>query len=112
MAQSGAWLLYDQALRQADREVTDTAVLLAQHREEATLGQVVLGTDGARRDLWSWLLEGSGIGLNLLFAGAYALVLLVLEPFYAAAGFAMYLNRRVELEAWDVEQEFRRAFAH
>jgi hypothetical protein len=23
----------------------------------------------------------------------------------------MYLNRRVELEAWDVEQEFRRAFA-
>jgi hypothetical protein len=22
----------------------------------------------------------------------------------------MYLNRRVELEAWDIEQEFRRAF--
>ena len=28
------------------------------------------------------------------------------------AGFAMYLNRRAELEAWDIEQEFRRAFAH
>jgi hypothetical protein len=23
----------------------------------------------------------------------------------------MYLNRRVELEAWDIEQEFRLAFA-
>jgi hypothetical protein len=34
----------------------------------------------------------------------------VLEPFYVAAGFAMYLNRRVQLEAWDIEQEFRRAF--
>jgi hypothetical protein len=42
---------------------------------------------------------------------AYALALLFLEPFYVAAGFAMYLNRRAELEAWDIEQEFRRAFA-
>jgi hypothetical protein len=42
---------------------------------------------------------------------AYALVVLFLEPFYVAAGFGMYLNRRVELEAWDIEQEFRRAFA-
>jgi hypothetical protein len=41
----------------------------------------------------------------------YAAVVLLLEPFYVAAGFAMYLNRRVELEAWDIEQEFRLAFA-
>jgi len=41
---------------------------------------------------------------------AYALVVLFLEPFYVAAGFAMYLNRRAQLEAWDIEQEFRRAF--
>jgi hypothetical protein len=27
-----------------------------------------------------------------------------------AAGFAMYLNRRAQLEAWDIEQELRRAF--
>jgi hypothetical protein len=43
---------------------------------------------------------------------AYALAVLFLEPFYVAAGFGMYLNRRAELEAWDIEQEFRRAFAH
>jgi hypothetical protein len=42
---------------------------------------------------------------------AYSSAVLLLEPFYVAAGFAMYLNRRAELEAWDIEQEFRRAFA-
>ena len=41
---------------------------------------------------------------------AYCLAVLFLEPFYVAAGFALYLNRRAELEAWDIEQEFRRAF--
>jgi len=42
---------------------------------------------------------------------AYACVVLFLEPFYVAAGFAMYLNRRAQLEAWDIEQELRRAFS-
>ena len=42
---------------------------------------------------------------------AYSAAVLFLEPFYVAAGFALYLNRRAELEAWDIEQEFRRAFA-
>jgi hypothetical protein len=41
----------------------------------------------------------------------YAVTLLFIEPFYVAAGFGMYLNRRAELEGWDIEQEFRRAFA-
>jgi hypothetical protein len=41
----------------------------------------------------------------------YAAIVCFLEPFYVAAGFGMYLNRRVELEAWDIEQEFSRAFA-
>jgi hypothetical protein len=49
----------------------------------------------------------SGFALHI----PYAIVVLFLEPFYVAAGFAMYLNRRAELEAWDIEQEFRRAFA-
>ena len=48
---------------------------------------------------------------SLLVSLAYAGIVLLLEPFYVAAGFAMYLNRRVELEAWDIEQEFRLAFA-
>lgn len=48
---------------------------------------------------------------DLLLQGAYATVVLFLEPFFVAAGFALYLNRRAELEAWDIEQEFRRAFS-
>jgi len=47
---------------------------------------------------------------QLLLYGAYAAAVLFVEPFHVAAGFAMYLNRRVELEAWDVEQDLRHAF--
>jgi hypothetical protein len=50
--------------------------------------------------------------VSFVVAAAYALAVFFLEPFYVAPGFAMYLNRRAELEAWDIEQEFRRAFAH
>jgi hypothetical protein len=50
--------------------------------------------------------------LWLPMAATYAMSVLFLEPFYVAAGFAMYLNRRAELEAWDIEQEFRRAFGN
>lgn len=32
----------------------------------------------------------------------------VVEPFYVAAGFSLYLNRRSELEGWDIEVAFRR----
>jgi hypothetical protein len=49
--------------------------------------------------------------MSFAFAATYSCVVLFVEPFYVAAGFALYLNRRVELEAWDIEQEFRRAFA-
>jgi hypothetical protein len=61
----------------------------------------------------SELLSGELTGfLSVTVSVAYALAVVFLEPFYVAAGFAMYLNRRAELEAWDIEQEFRLAFAH
>lgn len=37
----------------------------------------------------------------------YVLALTLIEPFYVAAGFALYLNRRVMLEGWDVELALR-----
>ena len=59
------------------------------------------------------LLSGELPGfLSVTLAVAYTIAVVFLEPFYVGAGFAMYLNRRAELEAWDIEQEFRRAFAH
>ena len=71
--------------------------------------------------VWFAPTEAAGDLLEVLFdptselfeasmAVAYAVVIAFLEPFYVAAGFAMYLNRRVQLEAWDIEQDFRRAF--
>jgi hypothetical protein len=35
----------------------------------------------------------------------------LVEPFLVGAGFGLYLNRRVQLEAWDVEHAFRRIAA-
>lgn len=67
--------------------------------------------DGLQGELWALYRDGESAAMQAVVALGYALVVLVLEPFYVAAGFAMYLNRRVELEAWDIEQEFRHAFA-
>jgi len=73
--------------------------------------------------LLPWLMpaDDQSSWLALLFEGgswpsgagpaAYVIAIAIVEPFFVGAGFAMYLNRRVELEAWDIEQEFRLAFA-
>ena len=39
---------------------------------------------------------------------AYVAAVMLLEPFYVAAGFALYLNRRTLLEGWDIEVALRR----
>ena len=41
-------------------------------------------------------------------AGVAYLAMSVIEPLYVACGFALYLNRRTQLEAWDIELAFRR----
>jgi hypothetical protein len=61
---------------------------------------------------WNSLGTRAVVSQSVLFGNIlYALIVCTVEPMYVAAGFAMYLNRRVELEAWDIEQEFRSAFA-
>lgn len=42
-----------------------------------------------------------------LFACAHVGALTIVEPCYVAAGFALYVNRRVQLEGWDLELAFR-----
>ncbi len=42
----------------------------------------------------------------ITLAGLAAIALVM--PFHTMAGFALYLNRRIELEAWDIEISFRR----
>jgi hypothetical protein len=48
-------------------------------------------------DFWTY---GGALG--------YAVAVLLLEPFYVAAGFGLYLNRRTLLEGWDIEVALRR----
>lgn len=65
-------------------------------------------------DLFSWseLFFGEGA------SWAYRVVILafmladtVVEPLFVASGFSLYLNRRSELEGWDMELSFRRLAA-
>jgi len=53
---------------------------------------------GDETPAWAW------VGFNLLSLVAMS----VIGPFYSGAGFGLYLNRRTQLEAWDVEIAFRR----
>jgi hypothetical protein len=52
---------------------------------------------GGEAQLWAQLLT------NALFVTAMSVV----EPMFVASGFALYLNRRTTLEAWDLELGFR-----
>jgi hypothetical protein len=61
---------------------------------------------------WSWRslldIEGNWNWLEHLTNAFYALVLVIWGPIYVSCGFALYLNRRTTLEAWDIELAFRR----
>jgi len=65
---------------------------------------------GVSVDLASMFADDVPMVMGIASFTANVIAVLLIEPFYVAAGFAMYLNRRAELEAWDIEQEFRRAF--
>lgn len=54
-------------------------------------------------------LEGVGLGwVSWLARAAWILSYSVIGPLHAVCGFALYLNRRTDLEGWDVEVAFRR----
>ncbi|MDX2504569.1 MAG: hypothetical protein QNL62_08850 [Gammaproteobacteria bacterium] len=49
-----------------------------------------------------------GFMTNALSMGLYFLVMMIVEILYVAGGFALYLNRRIILEGWDIELVFRK----
>ena len=60
--------------------------------------------------IWSWMaFEDTPAGWTFISSTLYVLVISAVEPAYVGAGFALYLNRRVELEAWDIELTLRRS---
>ena len=61
---------------------------------------------------WSnWFMGEPEGELLLLFNLFVLLAESLIEPFYVASGFALYLHRRSELEGWDIELAFRRLAA-
>ncbi|HKH43413.1 MAG TPA: hypothetical protein VKM72_01985, partial [Thermoanaerobaculia bacterium] len=67
--------------------------------EAAELTGVAASTGEPTAAFWWWM------------AAVYFLALTAIEPFYVAAGFSLYLSRRIHLEGWDVEIAFRRLAA-
>ena len=61
------------------------------------------------RDFFDALFSNEAWGYDDV--AAYAMAVLILEPFYVAGGFALYLNRRTLLEGWDLEVALRRIAA-
>lgn len=55
-----------------------------------------------------WIGPGFGPTALALLVAFTAVADTLVEPLYVAAGFSLYLNRRSDLEAWDVELGFRR----
>ncbi len=60
--------------------------------------------------VWEGMFGGAEVA-DVFTAGdflAYAAAVLLVEPLYVCAGFALYLNRRTLLEGWDLEVGLRR----
>jgi phosphotriesterase-related protein len=64
---SGINVEYDQSLRQCDLDVPPSALLMKAMIDAGFIDQIMLGTDGARRSLWSSL--GGSPGLAWLYSG-------------------------------------------
>jgi len=64
--------------------------------------------EGTVAEFWTEALFGPTPGMVAYELALYVLAICAVEPLYVAAGFALYINRRVWLEGWDVELAFRR----
>ncbi len=63
--------------------------------------------DESARAMWSMLIDEPPKWAQLLLNVLGWLATSLIEPFYVGAGFSFYLNRRTQLEAWDLELAFR-----
>ena len=45
--------------------------------------------------------------LDITDSLSYLLAIILIEPIYVAAGFMLYINQRIRLEAWDIEWRLR-----
>jgi hypothetical protein len=55
--------------------------------------------------------QNPSLWTTLIFNTVFFISIAIISPFYVGAGFAVYLNRRTQLEAWDIEIAFKRIAA-
>ncbi|TLM79123.1 DUF4129 domain-containing protein [Microbulbifer harenosus] len=58
-------------------------------------------------DWWPMLINNENL-MQWLANGMSLLVMAMVAPFYVCAGFMLYIGRRIDLEAWDLEIHFRK----
>jgi hypothetical protein len=71
----------------------------------------ILTPEGVDWNVFSWVFgfEGEETWAGQVFVFyATVIAILLVAPFYVVGGFSLYLHRRTELEAWDLELAFRR----
>ncbi|SUB81285.1 Uncharacterised protein [Pragia fontium] len=74
----------------------------------AFLAMLSIDSNGFSDDLFDTLTFNDFSYLSQLSLGLYTLGILLWEPIYVAAGFSLYLKRRSDIEAWDIELQFRK----
>lgn len=73
------------------------------------LAEVLLPSEAPEVFDWNAYFQGEDAPEMLVFFNlAWLAAECVVEPYYVAAGFSLYLARRSELEGWDIEVAFRR----
>lgn len=82
----------------------------------SVVGLLAMVTPAHASEAWGWAAFFLGrdelpLWRVALEHGCYLLAVCIVEPLYVASGFALYLNRRTQLEAWDVELQLRRLAA-
>ena len=65
-------------------------------------------TDDLMSRIFSNELSDIGFSFEIIAVTGFVIVMVFLEPFYIGASFALYINRRTQLEAWDIELDFRK----
>jgi len=60
------------------------------------------------RAMWALVSEDPPAWVQVAMNAVVWLATSVIEPFYVGAGFGLYLDRRTQIEGWDIEIAFRR----
>ncbi len=72
------------------------------------LPQSILENPDADISILAFLKGEAPLWMYVYSGFAYTLSIFLVMPFYVGGGFALYINRRVHLEGWDIDLEFRR----